>query len=539
MSTFSAEDIGFTFLEKGSSVADFIQQKTEELSKRGSLDAFFVVELGEILRKHLRWVRAMPRVKPLYAVKCNDKYPVVKMLALLGTGFDCASQGSLDAFFVVELGEILRKHLRWVRAMPLVKPFYAVKCNDKYPVVKMLALLGTGFDCASQGSLDAFFVVDLGEILRKHFRWVRAMPRVKPFYAVKCNDKYPVVKMLALLGTGFDCASQPEFELMKSLDVDPSRIIYANTIKQVSHLKYAADYGIEMMTFDTVAELDRIATHHKNAKLVLRIFADNSDSVIVLSNKFGARLKECPMLLEAAKNLGLNVIGVSFHVGSLCSNSDAYRKAIKDGREVFDMAAKLGYSMNLVDIGGGFPGYDVPDLFVFQEFANVINKSLEKHFPDPAVQVIAEPGRYYPESSFTLATNIIGKKVAMKMHDDGKFEKKRTLKEATYPSTIFGQTCDGHDQIVEKYPLPNLEIGEWLLFYNMGAYTVTLFTDFNGFKKPDIHYMLSQEAWQRIEQIAAGVTAEEANDVLDEPNHGKPGPARIRYCLKTRRPILE
>ncbi|KAJ8289510.1 hypothetical protein GJAV_G00002150 [Gymnothorax javanicus] len=455
MSIFSTEDIGFTFLEKGSSVEDFIRQKTEELSERGSLDAFFVVDLGEILRKHLRWVRAMPRVKP--------------------------------------------------------------------------------------------------------------------FYAVKCNNERPVVKTLALLGTGFDCASQPEVELMKSLDVDPSRIIYANTIKQVSHLKYAADYGIEMMTFDTVAELHKIATYHKNAKLVVRIFADNSDSMIELSNKFGARLEKCPMLLEAAKSLGLSVIGVSFHVGSLCTNPDAYRKAIKDCRKVFDMGAKLGYSMNLVDIGGGFPGYDIPDLFVFQEFANVINKSLEKHFPDPAVQVIAEPGRYYPASSFTLATNIIGKKVAMKRHDDDDDEerdrmmyyvndgihmsfrfamfpkayvlpgpvKKHTLKEATYPSTIFGQTCDGHDQILEKYRLPNLEIGEWLLFYNMGAYTVTLFTDFNGFRKPDIHYMISEEAWHRIQQIAAGVTAEEANEVLDEPNHGKPGPARIRFCLKTRRPILE
>ncbi|KAJ8289507.1 hypothetical protein GJAV_G00002120 [Gymnothorax javanicus] len=455
MTTFCTEDIGFTLLEKGRSVEDFIRQKTEELSKRGNLDAFFVVDLGEILRKHLRWV------------------------------------------------------------------------------------------CA--------------------------MPRVKPFYAVKCNNKRPVVKTLALLGTGFDCASQPEVELIKSVGVDPSRIIYANTIKQVSHLKYAADYGIEKMTFDTVAELHKIATYHKNAKLVLRIFADNTHSMFELSNKFGAHLEKCPMLLEAAKNLGLNVIGVSFHVGSLCTNPVAYKNAIKDCRKVFDMAAKLGYSMNLVDIGGGFPGYDIPKLFEFQKFATVINKSLEKYFPDPAVQVIAEPGRYYPASSFTLATNIIGKKVAMKRHDDDDDEerdrmmyyvndgthkafryvmfpkayvlpgpvKKRTLKEGTYPSTIYGETCDGHDQIVEKYPLPNLEIGEWLLFYNMGAYTVTVSTNFNGFRKPEIYYITPREAWQRIQQIAAGVTAEEANDVLDEPNHGKPGPARIRYRLKAGHPILE
>lgn len=59
-----------------------------------------------------------------------------------------------------------------------------------------------------QDDRDAFYVCDLGDVLKKHMRWVRALPRITPFYAVKCNDSRAVVMTLASLGTGFDCASK-------------------------------------------------------------------------------------------------------------------------------------------------------------------------------------------------------------------------------------------------------------------------------------------------------------------------------------------
>ncbi|XP_061097555.1 ornithine decarboxylase 1-like isoform X2 [Conger conger] len=381
-------------------------------------------------------------------------------------------------------------------------------------------------------SEDAFFVADLGELVKKHQRWVRSMPRVTPFYAVKCNDSRPVVMTLATLGTGFDCASRHEIELVTSLGVDPSRIIYANTCKQASHLKYAADQGIQMMTFDSEAELVKIARCYKDAKLVLRIAADDSDSLLTMSDKFGATMKTGWKLLERGRWLDLDIIGVSFHVGSACTNPDTYRKAISDARAMFDVGKQLGYKMTLLDLGGGFPGYDIPDLFVFKEFAAVINAALEEYFPaDSDVRVIAEPGRYYPSSTYTLAVKIIGKKVDIKepSGDEGP-QKKRKLNERTYPSTIFGQTCDGHDLIVEEFDLPDLQVGEWLLFYNMGAYTVTTSTTFNGFPQPDIHYVMSRSAWQRVQQIyaAQGLCDCEEAGLTDAPaSDGKPRPARL------------
>ena len=72
-------------------------------------------------------------------------------------------------------------------------------------------------------------------------------------------------------------------------------------------------------------------------RLVLRIATDDSKSVCRLSVKFGAPLKACRGLLERAKELGLDVIGVSFHVGSGCTDPKTYTQAIADARCVFHM----------------------------------------------------------------------------------------------------------------------------------------------------------------------------------------------------------
>lgn len=384
---------------------------------------------------------------------------------------------------------------------------------------------------------DAFFIADLGDVLKKHLRWIRTLPRVTPFYAVKCNDSKAVVMTLATLGAGFDCASKTEIQLVQSLGVDSNRIIYANPCKQTSQIKYASAHGVQMMTFDSEVELMKVSRYHDNAKLVLRIATDDSKAVCRLSVKFGASLKSSRLLLERAKELGLDIIGVSFHVGSGCTDPETYRQAIADARCVFDMGAELGYSMNLLDIGGGFPGCDSAKL-KFEEITPVINTALDKYFPsDSGVQIIAEPGRYFVASAYTLAVNIIAKKVIMKEQygsdeeddeasdrtlmyyvNDGVYgsfncilfdhahvlptlHKKPKPDEHMYPCSIWGPTCDGLDRIVEQCDVPDLQVGDWLLFENMGAYTVAASSTFNGFQKPDIYYVMSRSAWQCMQQI--------------------------------------
>lgn len=384
---------------------------------------------------------------------------------------------------------------------------------------------------------DAFYVADLGDIVKKHIRWFKALPRVTPFYAVKCNDSKAIVKTLSILGAGFDCASKTEIQLVQSIGVQPERIIYANPCKQVSQIKYAASSGVEKMTFDSEVELMKVARNHPNAKLVLRIATDDSKAVCRLSVKFGATLKTSRLLLERAKELNVDIIGVSFHVGSGCTDPQTFVQAVSDARFVFDMGAELGFNMHLLDIGGGFPGSEDVKL-KFEEVTSVINPALDKYFPvDSGVKIIAEPGRYYVASAFTLAVNIIAKKVMLAEQtgsddeddasndktlmyyvNDGVYgsfncilydhahvkpilQKKPKPDEKFYSSSLWGPTCDGLDRIVERCDLPELQVGDWMLFENMGAYTVAASSTFNGFQRPTLYYVMSRPHWQLMHTI--------------------------------------
>ncbi|XP_032256387.1 ornithine decarboxylase-like isoform X1 [Phoca vitulina] len=388
----------------------------------------------------------------------------------------------------------------------------------------------------SSDDKDAFYVADLGNILKKHLRWLKALPRVTPFYAVKCNDSRTIVKTLATIGTGFDYASKTEIQLVQSLGVPPERIIYANPCKQVSQIKYAANNGVQMMTFDSEVELMKVARAHPKAKLVLRIATNDFKAVCRLSVKFGATLKISRLLLQWGRELNIDVIGVSFHVGSGCTDPETFVQAISDARCVFDMGAEVGFSMYLLDIGGGFPGSEDVKL-KSEEITSVINPVLDKYFPaDSGVRIIAEPGRYYIASAFTLAVNIIAKKLILKEQtgsDDedesseqtfmyyvnngvyGSFncilydhahvkpilQKRPKPDEKYYSTSIWGPTCDGLDRIVERCDLPEMHVGGWMVFENMGAYTVAAASTFNGFQRPTIYYVMSGPTWQLMQQI--------------------------------------
>jgi ornithine decarboxylase len=258
---------------------------------------------------------------------------------------------------------------------------------------------------------DTFYVVDLGNVLRLHTAWRRALPRVQPFYAVKCYPEPGVLRLLASLGTGFDCASKGEVEAVLKLGVPASRVVFAHPCKRPSDIRFARDAGVELTTFDTASELHKVASLHPSFKLVLRIRADDPKARVPLGLKYGADPQEAPELLRLAKTLGLDVVGVAFHVGSACRNLDAFADAIAAARRVFDEAARAGHDrMALLDIGGGFTGaFDARGNVRFGGVARTINAALAKHFPpECGVRVIAEPGRYFAESAATLLTPVYG-----------------------------------------------------------------------------------------------------------------------------------
>lgn len=378
------------------------------------------------------------------------------------------------------------------------------------------------------GREDPFYVLDIGDVVQKIKIWRLKMPRVKPFYAVKCNDNQTVLELLAALGTGFDCASKAEIQKILDLGVDASRIIYAHPCKPASHMKYAAKMNVPLMTFDNETELHKVKAYYPNAELVLRIRCDAEDAQAPLGIKFGVLPEDTRALLETARDLELNVVGVSFHVGSGCREPSVFKRAISAAKQVFDEAEEFGFKLELLDIGGGFPGMQNSTL---DEIAKHVNSSLDEHFPEGCgIKVIAEPGRYVVASAFTLATNIIAKREVCDDNDthlstmyyinDGVYgsfnctlydhqEVYPMLLEETHeshmPCSVWGPTCDGLDQVLSEGKLPRLNCGDWLVWPEMGAYTLAAAGTFNGFPLPTVHVVVPHHTWLYLEEFMGSV----------------------------------
>ncbi|CAF1052411.1 unnamed protein product [Adineta steineri] len=374
--------------------------------------------------------------------------------------------------------------------------------------------------------VEPFFAVDLEDVCNKHIRWITSMPRVKPHYAVKCNDDVNVIKLLAYLGAGFDCASKGEMKKVMDLGVSADRIIYANPCKQSSYIRYAEECGVETMTFDNEQELLKIKQIYPSAKLVLRLVTDDSNAVCRFSMKFGADMKTACRLIEKAKDIDMEIVGVSFHCGSGQMTSKAFVDAIQNARTIMNYGNKLGFTMNLLDIGGGYPGNTGTEDY-FAEIAAAVNQAIDNHFPDDgSVRIIAEPGRYYVASAYSLATNVIasrdmidnetGDEKYMYYINDGVYGSfncvlydhyvpepcllAKNESNEKFTSSIWGPTCDGLDCIQTSIKMPKLVIGDWILWKNMGAYTISAAVQFNGLPYGKPIYFMSKQFWDTIKE---------------------------------------
>ena len=308
------------------------------------------------------------------------------------------------------------------------------------------------------------------------------------------------------------------------MEINPSRIIYAQPCKTNSYVRYAAAQGVKQMTFDNADELHKIKKFFPGAELFLRISTDDSLSLCRLSLKFGAAMDTTKELLSLAKDLDLNVVGVSFHVGSGASDPNAFWDAVKDARIVFDQAHSYGFQMQTLDVGGGFSSD------TFEVMAAVLRDALDEFMPSH-INVIGEPGRYYVASAFTLATHVIARRTIersdiseksyMLYLNDGlygnfssiMFDHQSPIAQVlragqhSYYNTdaakdscggieysIWGPTCDGIDQISKSIHFDHvLDVGDWLYFDEMGAYTKCSATRFNGFSDShEVIYVVSE-----------------------------------------------
>ena len=345
-----------------------------------------------------------------------------------------------------------------------------------------------------------FMLIRRTVLEKQYARFRKCLPEVTPYYAIKANPHPDIIRLFIRLGACFDVASAVEMKLVLGLGAHPSRIIFANTVKSGDDILFAGKRRVRLMTFDNEPELYKIAERFPGAQVLIRIKVANQGSVVELSLKFGADAEQAFYLLRKARTLGLEPMGVSFHVGSQSTNVENYLQALEITAGIFKEARESNLPLKIVDIGGGFPiqHFDNEVGVNFERMALEIRRQMKELF-DKHTRFIAEPGRFLVGPAGVLVTQVMGRTFRSNKNyyylNDGvyqdfsgmvfdhcRYEFKTLRRGQKFLSALAGPTCDSFDTLSLNEEIPELYVGDVVYVKNMGASpSASAVANFNGF----------------------------------------------------------
>lgn len=348
-------------------------------------------------------------------------------------------------------------------------------------------------------------LVDCASVRERALSLQAALPHVDLMYAVKAFPDSQVIKELNALGIGFDIASNGEVDLLRAQRVNPRRCIHTHPIKKDQDIRGALRFGCTTFVVDNIAELEKLKPYRHRVGVLLRLSFVNPDALVDLSRKFGCSLGEVENLLKYAQDLGINVKGFSFHVGSQCKNGNRHVEAIQASAALFERYSSAYPSLSVLDIGGGFPAaYDGDSQINIDDFCAPIRAALSQ-LPN-YISCLAEPGRYLVAESACSIASVVGKAeragTTWIYLDDGVYGSYsgQIFDGVKYPLSVFseaealncvlaGPTCDSIDVIRDNVSLPALSLGDLVIGYSMGAYTKASATHFNAIAPAETVYV--------------------------------------------------
>lgn len=353
-------------------------------------------------------------------------------------------------------------------------------------------------------------VLDIDRVEAQYRALQAGLGRAAIHYAVKANPAREVIERLIALGSHFDAASRGEIELCLSLGAHPEHISFGNTVKRAADIAFAHQAGLTLFAADAEEELEKIAENAPGAQVYIRLIVEASGADWPLTRKFGTARDKAVRLLALARDLGLEPVGFSFHVGSQTRKPEMWSSTLDQVAAIWAEARAAGFALSLINIGGGFPAFYGDDIAHPTDYAAAVMAEVEARFPD-AAQVMAEPGRGLVAEAGTIAAEVL--LVSRKSDDDlcrwvyldiGKFSGlAETMDEAiryqfitdrdhedTGPCILAGPSCDSADVLYEKRPvaLPlGMKSGDRIIIRCCGAYTSSYSSvGFNGFPPLDV-----------------------------------------------------
>jgi ornithine decarboxylase len=320
-------------------------------------------------------------------------------------------------------------------------------------------------------------------------------------YAVKANADPTVLRLLIDAGVShFDCASLPEIELVDTIEPGATKYFMIPTRIREAARTAQRKHGVRHFLVDhpsglaqLVNEIDtsgsvifaRMAVHHESA------FED-------LSLRFGAQPEEMPELLQAIRDSGAEP-ALAFNVGSSVTDPEAYRYSMSITKNVLE---KLPFRLRLIDVGGGYPksypGFIVPEI---EEYFRAVEEAFATLSLADNAEVLGEPGRALAAPGMSAVVEVLLRKDNRLYINDGMYgvfwllridgpdgfpvrtyRDGKPLEGEKMEFQVNGPTCDSTDTLPGLVPLPaDIRAGDYLEFGNIGAYSISGRTDYNGY----------------------------------------------------------
>jgi len=346
-------------------------------------------------------------------------------------------------------------------------------------------------------------IVDCERVRAQLRKLRRALPGVDLHYALKPLPHPAVVRTVIEEGAFLDLATTGEVQLAQRLDVEPQRCIHTHPIKRDEDITNALHFGVRTFVADNPDEVRKFERLRGRADLLVRVSFRSPGAVCDLSRKFGCDPEDALELARLGAELGIDVRGLSFHVGSQAADSgkhveaiDACARLLATGRR-----EKLG-TFDTLDIGGGFPIEYLQPVADIARFCAPIRAALAK-LPR-RIRVIAEPGRYIVGPAAIGVASVMGRaqreghwwyylddglygSYSGQLYDHARYPVE-ALREGgdRLPAVLAGPTCDSIDVIAENLMLPKLEPGDLIVGRSMGAYTWASASEFNFFARATV-----------------------------------------------------
>jgi len=355
-------------------------------------------------------------------------------------------------------------------------------------------------------------VVYCEETIRAQARaYTRAAPGALVVYGTKAFANVAILGVLAEEGVGADVSTLGELAFARAAGIAGDRLLFHGNNKSDEELRAAAEAGANVV-LDAPDEPERAAA--AGVRRVLVRLTPGVDAVTHVAvrtaheaSKFGMPPEAALHAIRAAGEVGLDVAGVHFHVGSQLARVDESLLAV-DRLVAFCERAEheLAWTPRIVDLGGGLGIRYTHEEAVpgIEEFVAPLVRRVRERWGD-AVQVVLEPGRsLVGRAGLTLYRVGVVKEsggVRYVAIDGGMSDNPRPqLYESRYEALlanradeladgvfrVAGKHCESGDVLIEAAELPEPRRGDLLAVPATGAYTLAMGSTYNGVPRPAV-----------------------------------------------------